>query len=88
MPYQPLRLVSLVSLVVEVVKISSFTLKPFFGERPRPSKLVAGKDGSINPNQTCHYCKDTRHLLENCLRLKARNKFVAEHERKEKEGLN
>ena len=64
-----------------------FTPKPFLG-KPRPSKLVAGKDGSINPDQTCRYCKDTGHLLENCLRLEARNKFIAEHERKEKEGLN
>ena len=64
-----------------------FTPKPFLG-KPCPSKLVAGKDGSINPDQTCCYCKDTGHLLENCLRLEARNKFVAECERKEKEGLN
>ena len=33
---------------------------------------AAGKDGVTNPNKTCHYCKDTGHLLENCLRLEAR----------------
>ena len=60
--------------------------KPFLG-RYRPSKLTAGKDGFTNPEQSCHYCKDTGHLLENCLRLEARNKFVAEQE-KMKEGLN
>ena len=64
-----------------------FTPKPFLG-KPHPSKLVAGKDRTTNPNQTCCYCKDTGHLLENCLRLEARNKFIAECERKEKEGLN
>ena len=64
-----------------------FTSKPFLG-KPHPSKLVAGKDGITNPDQTCRYCKDTGHLLENCLRLEARNKFIAERERKEKEGLN
>ena len=64
-----------------------FIPKPFLGKY-RPSKLVAGKDGTTNPDQTCRYCKDTGHLLENCVRLEARNKFVAEKERKEKEGLN
>ena len=58
-----------------------FTLKPFLG-KPHPSKLAAGKDGITNSDQTCRYCKDTGHLLENCLRLEARNKFIAERERK------
>ena len=26
-----------------------------------------GKDGVTNPEQSCRYCKDTGHLLENCL---------------------
>ena len=39
--------------------------KPFLGKR-HPSKLVAGKDGVTNPEQSCRYCKDTGHLLENC----------------------
>ena len=64
-----------------------FTPKPFLG-KPRPSTLAAGKDGTTNPDQTWRYCKDTGHLLENCLRLEARNEILAEHERKEKEGLN
>ena len=66
---------------------NQFTPKPFLG-KPRPSKLAAGKDGNINPDQSCRYCKDTGHLLENCLRLDARNKYIAEREKKQKEGLN
>ena len=61
--------------------------KPFLGKL-RPSQLSAGKDGTTNPDQTCRYCKDTGHLLENCVRLEARNNFLAEKERKVKEGLN
>ena len=64
-----------------------YTPKPFL-EKLQPSKLSAGKDRTTNPDQTCRYCKDTGHLLENCRRLEARNKFIADHERKEKEGLN
>ena len=65
-----------------------FVPKPFLGKL-WPSKLAAGKeDGTTNPDQTCWYCKDTWHLLENCVRLEARNKFLADKERKEKEGLN
>ena len=64
-----------------------YTPKPFLGKL-RPSKLSAGKDGTTNPDQTCRYCKDTGHLLENCVHLEARNKFVAERERRQKEGLN
>ena len=53
-----------------------FIPKPFLGKY-HPFKLAAGKDGNINPDQTCHYCKDTGHLLENCVRLEARNTFLA-----------
>ena len=60
--------------------------KPFLG-RCHPSKLAAGKDGVTNPNQSCRYCKDMGHLLENCLRLEARDQFRANQE-KLKEGLN
>ena len=64
-----------------------FSPKPFLGKL-RPSKLAAGKDGITNPDQTCCYCKETGHLLENSLRLEARDKFVAEREKRQKEGLN
>ena len=60
--------------------------KPFLGTCC-PSKLVAGKDGVTNPKQSCWYCKDMGHLLENCLRLEAREQFLTNQE-KSKEGLN
>ena len=60
--------------------------KPFLG-RCCPSKLTAGKDGVTNPEQSCRYCKDTGHLLKNCLWLQAREQFLANQE-KLKEGLN
>ena len=49
--------------------------KPFLGKR-RPSKLAAGKDGVTNPEQSCRYCKDTGHLLENCLNFKLGSCFL------------
>ena len=60
--------------------------KPFLG-KCHPSKLAAGKDGVTNPDQPCRYCKDMGHLLENCVRLEARQQFLANQE-KLKEGLN
>ena len=60
--------------------------KPFLG-KCHPSKLTAGKDGVTNPDQSCQYCKDMGHLLENCVRLEARQQFLANQE-KLKEGLN
>ena len=36
----------------------------FLGFWPREPQLLAGKDGTINPNKTCRYCKDTGHKLE------------------------
>ena len=60
--------------------------KPFLG-KCRQSKLTAGKDGVTNPEQSCRYCKDTGHLLENCLWLQAREQFLANQD-KAKEELN
>ena len=60
--------------------------KPFLG-KCHPSKLAAGKDGVTNPEQSCRYCKYTGHLLENCLRLQAREQFL-DNQEKLKEGLN
>ena len=60
--------------------------KPFLGKR-RPSKLTAGKDGVTNLEQSCRYCKDTGHLLENCLWLQAREQFLP-NQNKSKEELN
>ena len=50
---------------------SGFTSKPYLG-RPRPSQLAPGVDGSLDPSLICRYCKDTRHLKENCVKLTRR----------------
>ena len=47
---------------------SGFVSKPYLG-RPHPSQLAPGVDGSLDPSLTCRYCKDTRHLKENCVKL-------------------
>ena len=45
--------------------------KPFLGKEfpPRPTK---GKDGSLNVAETCNYCKNPGHLLDNCTKLQDR----------------
>ena len=35
----------------------------------RPPELSKGLDGSLDPNLTCQYCKDTGHEKENCRQL-------------------
>ena len=47
---------------------SGFISKPYLGI-PCPSQLAPGVDGSLDPSLTCRYCKDTRHLKENCVKL-------------------
>ena len=47
---------------------SGFVSKLYMG-RPHPSQLAPGVDGSLDPSLTCRYCKDTRHLKENCVKL-------------------
>ena len=42
--------------------------RPFLGQ-PKEPQLSAGKDGTIDPDKTCRYCKDTGHELENCVCL-------------------
>ena len=44
------------------------TGKPFLGKHQEP-QLTAGKDGSIDPDKSCNYCKDTGHNVYNCLHL-------------------
>ena len=39
--------------------------KPFLG-KPQEPQLAAGKDGTIDPDKTCQYCKDTGHEIDNC----------------------
>ena len=42
--------------------------KPFLGKEfpPKPTK---GKDGSLNVAETCNYCKNPGHLIDNCVKL-------------------
>ena len=48
------------------------------------SKVVAGIDGTIDPEKHCVYCKDMGHEKTNCIRLQKHNAFVA----RQWEGLN
>ena len=48
-----------------------YTGRPYLG-KPRPLKLALGIDGSLNPELSCWYCKDTGHLKENCIKLNRR----------------
>ena len=50
---------------------SGYTGKPYLG-KPRPLKLAPGIDGSLDPELSCRYCKDTGHLKENCINLNRR----------------
>ena len=53
---------------------SGYTGRPYLG-KPRPLKLALGIDGSLNPELSCQYCKDTGHLKENCIKLNRRLAF-------------
>ena len=59
--------------------------KPLLG-RPQEPQLSAGKDRTTNPEQTCCYCKDTGHELDNCLHLQHKKDFLAH--KQSGEGLN
>ena len=57
--------------------------KPFLGTS-RPSELSKGLDGSLDPNLSCQYCKDTGHEKENCRQLQkklARDHLVAQEQK-------
>ena len=60
--------------------------QPFGGKR-RPSQLSAGIDGTTDPEKSCNYCKDTGHIIGNCLRLQARKAFL-ERQEQQSGGLN
>ena len=45
--------------------------KPFL-EKELPPKPTKGKDGSLNVAETCNYCKNLGHLLDNCVKLQDR----------------
>ena len=53
---------------------SGYTSRPYLG-KPRPLKLAPGINGSLNPELSCWYCKDTGHLKENCVKLNRRLAF-------------
>ena len=50
--------------------------QPFLG-KCRESQLSARIDGTTDPEKSCRYCKDMGHKLRNCLRLQAREAFLA-----------
>ena len=50
---------------------SGYTGRPYL-RKSRPSKLAPGINGSLNPELSCWYCKDTGHLKENCVKLNRR----------------
>ena len=52
--------------------------KLFLG-KPQEPQLSAGKDGSIDPEQMCQYCKDTGHELDNCKCLQYKKDLMAHH---------
>ena len=53
---------------------SGYTSRPYLG-KPRPSKLTLVIDGSLDPELSCWYCKDTSHLKEKCIKLNRRLTF-------------
>ena len=53
--------------------------KPFLGQ-PREPQLSAGKDGTIDPDKTCRYCKDSGHKLGNCVHLQRKKDLQAHHQ--------
>ena len=61
--------------------------RPFLG-KCRPPQLSAGIDGTTDPEKSCRYCKDTGHMLENCLRLQAKEAFQARMDQQQNSGLN
>ena len=42
--------------------------KPYLGP-PRPSQVMPGADGNLDPAKSCNYCKDTGHDKSNCTKL-------------------
>ena len=53
---------------------SGYTRKPYLGKL-QPLKLALGIDGSLDPELSCWYSKDTDHLKENCVKLNRRLTF-------------
>ena len=49
--------------------------------------VAAGKDGTMDPDKTCNYCKDMGHSIDNCLCLQKHQAFL-EWQGRSREGLN
>ena len=62
-----------------------YTVKPY-PRKHRPPQLGLGTDGSLNPELSCQYCKDTGHLKENCIKLDRR--LAQENRQPEKSNSN
>ena len=45
--------------------------KPFL-QKELPPKPTKGTDNSLNVTETCNYCKNLGHLLDNCVKLQDR----------------
>ena len=66
--------------------IRTQTGNPFQGKCQKP-QLAAGKDGNIDPDKSCKYCKDTGHNVYNCLCLQMQKAFLAQQQQL-REGSN
>ena len=45
--------------------------------KPCEPVVASGKDGTIDPEKTCNYCKDTGHNVDNCLRMQKQKAFLS-----------
>ena len=45
--------------------------KPYFG-KVLPPKPTLGKNGQLNVTESCNYCKNPGHLIDNCGKLQDR----------------
>ena len=59
--------------------------RPFLG-KPWEPQLSVGKDGTIDPDKMCQYCKDTGHELDKCKHLQYKEDLLVA--KKSGEGSN
>ena len=59
--------------------------RPFLG-KPWEPQLSVWKDGTMDPDKACWYCKDTGHELNNCKCLQYKEDLLAA--KKSGEGSN
>ena len=60
---------------LQVTQFRSNRSGKFLGKQCEPV-IVAGKDGTIDLEKTCNYCKDMGHNIDNCLRLQKQKAFL------------